>query len=104
MAKKRTAKKRSAAAAPRAKEPANLLDGAAAVLRKARRPMSCPEIVEAVLKAGTWSTEGKTPAATLSAAIHRDIRDQGKEARFVKHERGRFRLSAAARRQGKRSA
>ncbi|MCP3905745.1 MAG: hypothetical protein GY715_19130 [Planctomycetes bacterium] len=73
----------------------SLLDAAAAVLAKSPEPMSCPEMVEAVLKAGAWKTRGRTPAATLSASIHREIKDQGKEARFAKAERGRFRLRAA---------
>ncbi len=79
----------------------SLLDAAAAVLAKAQEPMTCPEMVEAVLKAGTWTTRGKTPAATLSAAIYREIQDKGKEARFAKSERGRFRLSAARRSTGR---
>ena len=70
----------------------SLLDAAATVLARSAEPMSCPEMVEAVIKIGTWKTRGKTPASTLSAAIHREIRDKGKEARFVKADRGRFRL------------
>ncbi len=82
----------------------SLLDAAAAILAKAKEPMSCPEMVEAVLKAGTWKSGGKTPAATLSAAIHREIKDKGKEARFAKAERGRFRLTAARAGKGGKSA
>ena len=74
----------------------SLLDASAAVLAKAGEPMSCPKIVEAVLKAALWSTSGKTPAATLSAAIHREIRDKGAASRFEKAGPGRFRLTAAA--------
>ncbi len=74
----------------------SLLDAAAAQLAKAKEPMSCPEMVEAAAKAKTWSSSGKTPAATLSAAIHREIKTKGKEARFAKAERGRFRLTAAS--------
>lgn len=70
----------------------SLLDAAAAVLAKSKEPMTCPELVEAVLAAGTWKTRGKTPAATLSSAIHCEIAEKGKEARFAKAERGRFRL------------
>ena len=66
--------------------------------------MSCLQMVEAVLKAGTWKSGGKTPAATLSAAIHREIKDKGKEARFAKAERGRFRLRPARRSSGRKEA
>ena len=72
----------------------SLLDAAAAALAKAKEPMSCPEMVEAAAKAKTGSSSGKTPAATLSAEIHREIKTKGKEARFAKAERGRFRVKA----------
>ena len=42
-----------------------------------------------------WKTNGRTPQATLHAAIIREIAAKGKEARFHKAERGRFELSAA---------
>ncbi len=119
MATKRTTRKkkvtkkaatRSTAASAKKRPASNktggksLLDAAAAVLAKAKEPMSCPEMVEAVVKAGTWSSNGKTPAATLSAAIHREIRNKGKEARFAKAERGRFRLRTARTAKRRRSA
>ena len=94
-APKRTTSKKPPAAAPKKKANGmSLLDAAAAALAKAKEPMSCIEMVEAVVKARTWSSSGKTPAATLSAAIHREIKTKGKEARFAKAERGRFRLKA----------
>ncbi len=92
--KKKKKKKKKTPPAPKPRH-TGLLNAAAAVLGKSRQPMSCPEMVEAVLKAGSWKSGGKTPAATLSAAIHREIKDKGKEARFAKAERGRFRLTAA---------
>jgi hypothetical protein len=40
---------------------------------------------------GLWkSPGGKTPEATLYAAIIREIAAKGKEARFAKHDRGLF--------------
>ena len=113
--RKTTTKARTAEARTSTRKPAgqatsrkarqtSLLDAAAAVLAKAQEPMSCPEMVEAVMKAGTWKTRGKTPAATLSAAIHREIRDKGKEARFAKAERGGFRLRAARTGSGRKRA
>ncbi len=108
--KRRASKPRASTKKQAARPPAkkvvrtSLLDAAAAVLAKAKEPMSCLEMIEAVLKAGTWTSGGKTPAATLSAAIHREIKDKGKEARFAKAERGRFRLRAARAGKGGKSA
>jgi len=49
-----------------------------------------------MLAKGLWKTSGKTPAATLYAAIIREIAAKGKEARFRKVGRGQFELSATA--------
>ncbi len=86
----RTARKKGTATTRR-----SLLDAATEVLRTARKPMSAREIVEAVLEAGTWRTAGATPTATLSAAIHRELRGRGREARFRRTGRGRFALATA---------
>jgi hypothetical protein len=56
--------------------------------------MDCKTIVEKVLAKGLWQTKGKTPAATLYAAIIREIAAKGKETRFHKTDRGMFELSA----------
>ena len=94
-APKHTTSKKPPARAPKKKTKGmSLLNAAAAALAKAKEPMSCPEMVEAAANAKTWSSSGKTPAATLSAAIHREIKTKGKEARFAKAERGQFRLKA----------
>jgi hypothetical protein len=37
-----------------------------------------------------WKTGGKTPAATISAAILREITAKGNAARFKKTDRGLF--------------
>ena len=93
-----TTKKTSKAPAKRPtsgepKRKSGLLDSAADVLRRVKKPMSSAEIVEKVLASGVWSTKGKTPAATLNAAIHREIEKKGKESRFKKVDRGRFALA-----------
>ncbi|MCI0365523.1 MAG: winged helix-turn-helix domain-containing protein [Phycisphaerales bacterium] len=69
------------------------LDAAAKVLKDHGQPMTCGEMVEAMLKRGLWSTKGKTPASTLYSAILRQIRTKGKEAQFRKVERGKFALA-----------
>lgn len=72
-----------------AKRPSGL-DAAALVLREAKAPMSAPELVAAMLERGLWRTAGKTPAATIYAAMIREITAKGSDARFTKVERGRF--------------
>ena len=66
------------------------LDAAAKVLAEAGEPLRCKQIVETMLAKGYWTTNGKTPAATIYAAILREIQTKGKEARFKKTDRGLF--------------
>jgi hypothetical protein len=72
------------------------LDAAAKVLADAGEPLNCKTIVERALAKGYWKTGGKTPAATVYAAIIREIATKGKDARFRKTERGRFALAKGA--------
>lgn len=76
-------------AEPKKPKRLSLLDAAASVLAKAKEPMGCKEIVEGAMGLG-WTTCGKTPHATLYAAMSREIAKKGKAARFVKVDRGRF--------------
>lgn len=69
---------------------------AAEFLAKAKEPMGCKDIVEQAIAKKLWSTRGKTPQATLYAAIIREIATKGKDARFVKAGRGTFRLRKGA--------
>ena len=72
------------------------LDAAAEVLRKASNPMHAQEMIAAMAEQGLWSSpNGKTPHATLYAAILREIRAKGEAARFRKAERGQFEFHAA---------
>lgn len=64
------------------------------VLAEAREPMNCKAMVEAMATKGYWSSpRGKTPDATLRAALLRHIRQHGKQARFTKTDRGQFALA-----------
>ena len=102
---KATTEAKPAKAATRANDAATIykpkrasgLTLAAHVLAEARRPLPAKDITELVLAAG-WKTNGKTPEATLYAAITREIAKKGKDARFVKTGRGLF---AAAAKNGK---
>jgi len=53
---------------------------AAKVLQEAGGPLSCKAIVEWALEKGYWKTDGKTPAATIYAAILREIQKKGNGA------------------------
>ena len=102
MSKKTTTKPAKAKAAPKsaakpkaAKEtkPKKLsaLDAAAKVLAGAKEPMNTKEMIEAMAAKKLWTSPGgATPHATLYSAIIREIAAKGKEARFVKTERGKF--------------
>lgn len=77
------------------KKKMSALDAAAAVLAKASEPMNAKEMIAAMATSGLWeSPGGKTPDATLYAAIIREISAKGAEARFKKTERGRFAIAS----------
>ena len=66
------------------------LDAAAQVLAQAKEPLRCADLTERVLSKGLWKSKGKTPAATLNAAMLREIKTKGSAARFRKAGRGLF--------------
>ena len=70
------------------------LAAAAKVLKDAGEPLNCKTIVERAIAKGYWTTNGKTPAATVYAAIIREIATKGETSRFRKTERGMFKLNA----------
>ncbi len=84
------------------------LDAAAQVLqalspKDARLGLSASELIDRMAAAGLWtSPSGKTPAATLYAAMIRESTSKGDAARFVRLEdtdggkRGRFTASSVA--------
>jgi HB1, ASXL, restriction endonuclease HTH domain len=82
---------------PNPNRPMSGLDAAAKVLADAGEPMRVKDIVEAAAKKGLWkSANGKTPEATVYAAIIREIRDKGVDSRFKKTARGTFEATAEA--------
>ena len=88
--------KKAKVAKPKGERKGGVLDAAVQVLKTASGgPLGCKEMVERMLAKGLWKTSGKTPAATLYAAIIREIAAKGKDARFHKTGRGQFELSAA---------
>ena len=70
------------------------LDAAAKLLIETGQPMTCQELIAAIAAKGYWtSPAGKTPQATLYAAIVREIRTKKEHARFRKTVPGRFALA-----------
>lgn len=71
------------------------LDVAAKVLSDAGKPLGAKAIVETMLAKGLWKTNGKTPAATIYAAMLREVDNKPGESRFEKVGRGLFTLAQA---------
>ncbi len=71
------------------------LDHAAQVLAASKDPPNAKTIAERAIAAG-WKTSGKTPHATLYAAIIREIQKKGSTSRFEKVDRGRFQIRTGA--------
>jgi len=101
-------KKVKAAKAAKGERKPGCLDAAVRVLQEAGKPMQCGEIVQQALAKGYWQTKGATPAATLYAAMVREVAAKGTKARFRRAEvketkggktaslRGYFELTEAA--------
>jgi len=67
------------------------LDAAAKVLAASKEPMRAKDMIAAMADQGLWSSpNGKTPEATLYAAMIREIAAKGDDARFRKVDRGLF--------------
>lgn len=96
--KKTTAKKPAKAQAePTAKKKLSALDAAAQVLADNGGSMNTKEMIEAMAAKKLWeSPNGKTPSATLYAAILRELTTKGADSRFQKTEPGKFAATAAA--------
>ena len=86
----KTSKVPKPAKEPKAKR-VSALDAAAQVLAASDVPMRAKEMIIAMEAKKLWTSPGgKTPEATLYAAIIREIAAKGTSARFKKHERGVF--------------
>jgi len=70
------------------------LDAAAKVLKDAGEPLNAKQIVERIFAAGLWKSDGKTPHATLYAAMMRECAAKGDQSRFKKAERGKFTIAS----------
>ncbi len=92
-AAKSAGKKASAPKATKEAKPKRVsaIDAAAQVLQQRGEPMNARDLIAAMTKQGLWtSPNGKTPHATLYAAMLREISAKGAKARFKKTGRGLF--------------
>jgi hypothetical protein len=94
---KAATKKQSKKEKPAAPKKLSALDAAAQVLSENGGSMTTKELIETMAAQKLWeSPNGKTPAATLYAAILREITTKGPASRFQKTEPGKFVASGAA--------
>ena len=100
MAKKKTAaqkkvSRKKSAPRPKAQKRLSALDAAERVLAETGTPLTSKELIEAMREKGYWtSPAGRTPASTLYAAVTREIKLKGNQARFRKTGPGRFALKS----------
>jgi len=94
---KATTPKASKTKKPKAKAEGKMsaLDAAAKVLAEEGQPMTAKELIEAMAAKAYWTSPGgKTPEATLSAALGGEINKKGDASRFAKPAPGKFALRA----------
>lgn len=94
--KSKPAKTKTAAVIPAAPtKKLSALEAAARVLAEAGEPMNAKAMIGAMASAGYWTSPGgKTPHATLYAAILREIGVKGDASRFRKVSKGHFEAAA----------
>jgi restriction system protein len=66
------------------------------VLADANGPLHYVEITDRMIGTGLWKTEGRTPAATVSAHLSVDIVKKGEKSRFIRTDKGVYALRTAA--------
>ncbi len=70
------------------------LDAAVRVLTETKQALSCSELIAAMAAQGYWTSPGgKTPQATLSSSIQREIVVKKEQSRFKKTAPGRYALA-----------
>jgi len=71
----------------------SMLDAAAEILKTAKEPLCCKDICRSIFEKKLAESSGRTPHATISAAMGREIKVLGKNSRFRRADRGRFELN-----------
>lgn len=67
-------------------------DAVAVVLAESDEPMHYGEITSRILDRGLWSTNGKTPDATVNAQLATEISKHGENSQFIRTAPGIFAL------------
>jgi len=83
-------KKANTAAKPAEATKMSGLAAAARVLKESGEAMNAKTMVETMLAKGYWTTGGRTPSATIYAAVIREIAAKKTDSRFKKTDRGLF--------------
>ncbi len=83
--------KTTRARTPREGETVSGLEAAFIVLRDAGEPLNIKQIMERINERNLAKLNGKTPEATVSSALQRDIMRKGDASRFEKAGKGLFR-------------
>jgi restriction system protein len=73
-----------------------LLDAVAAELSKAGEALTVAEITKRILANGSWSSTGKTPAATVEARLAVDVKSKVASSRFVRVAPRMYALAGSA--------
>lgn len=76
---------------PKSEGKMSAVDAAVKVLGESSEPLTTKQMIDAMAAKGYWTSPGgATPDRTLYSALLREINAKGKDARFVKTERGKF--------------
>ncbi len=76
-------------------KPLSCIAAALKILGECNEPLNTQQMIATMAEKGYWTSPGgKTPHATLYSAILREIITRGDESRFVKAERGLFKIAS----------
>jgi restriction system protein len=67
-----------------AKQRTSLLDAVHAELVTADTPLTVAELTARLLASGAWSTNGKTPEATVASRLAVDVKQRAEDSRFIR--------------------
>lgn len=98
MATKKSTKRKTAAAkgtpTKSTAQKLSAINAAAKVLAESKEPLTTKQMIDQMATKGYWTSPGgKTPSASLYAAILRDIQRKGDDSRYQKAGRGLFTLN-----------
>ena len=62
----------------------SVLLAAVQILKKSGSPLHAKDLASQMIAEGLWKSDGKTPAATVSARLYSDIKNNGDKSPFEK--------------------